>query len=139
MEDIRQISNRIAMLERQAESLKMNVNMLQTHIKELMVAKETIENIQKSEDGQEVLFPIGGGGFTYGKLTDNKNVIINIGSNVVVKHNIENASALMDTRLSEMKELLNKTSSSYSEVTNAMANLEKQGRDLVQQQQQNKA
>jgi len=139
MEDIREISNRIAMLERQAESLKMNINMLQSHIKELMVAKETIENIQKSDEGQEVLFPLGGGSFTYGKLTDNKNVIINIGANVVVKHNIENASALMDSRLTEMKELLNKTSSSYSEITNAMANLEQKGREIVQNQQQKKA
>ncbi|MBN1785579.1 MAG: prefoldin subunit alpha [Candidatus Methanofastidiosa archaeon] len=138
MDDIRQISTRLAMLERQAESLRMNLEMLQGHIRELMVARDTVKSIKDAKEGQEVLFPVGGGSYTFGKITDNSSVIINIGSDVAAKQGIDKAITMLEGRIEEMKGLLNKTSSSYSEVANAMAELEDKGRQLVEKQSQKK-
>jgi prefoldin alpha subunit len=138
MEDVRQLSSRMAILERQAEVLRSNIEMLQGHIRELLVAKETVGNIKDAKAGQEILISLGGGASTYGKLTENDRILVNIGSDIAVKRDVEGAIKLIDRRIDEVKELLERTSSSYSEVSNAMAQLEQKGRQLMQQQQSQK-
>jgi len=134
MEDVRQLSSRIAMLERQAEVLRQNMEMLQAHLRELMLSKETVESIKEAKEEQEILIPLGGGANTYGKLIDNKNILINIGSNIAVKKDVEGAIKLIEKRIDESKDLMNKTSVSYSEVSKTMAELEQKGRQMMQQQ-----
>ncbi|HOP08912.1 MAG TPA: prefoldin subunit alpha [Candidatus Methanofastidiosa archaeon] len=134
MEDVRQLSNRMAILERQADVLRSNIEMLQGHIRELLVAKETIGSIKDAEKDQDVLIPLGGGASAYGKLTQNDKILINIGVDIVVKRDIDGAISIIDKRIDEAKTLLERTSSSYGEVTNAMAQLEQRGRQLMEQQ-----
>jgi len=135
-EDLRQISSQMAMLERQGEALKQNLDYLRSHLNDLLVAKETISSIKKAQPDQQMLFPIGGGCYAFGKLTDMEKVIVNIGSDVAVKEDIDKSLELMDKRINEARELVNQTSSSYSEVQQRMQELDQRGRQLMQQAQQ---
>ena len=135
-EDLRQISSQMAMLERQAEALKQNLDYLRSHLNDLLVAKETISSIKTAQSDQQMLFPIGGGCYAFGTLTDMEKVIVNIGSDIAVKENIDKSLELMDKRINEARELVNQTSSSYSEVQQRMQALDQRGRQLMQQAQQ---
>jgi prefoldin alpha subunit len=126
----------MAMLERQGEALKQNLDYLRSHLNDLLVAKETISSIKKAHPDQQMLFPIGGGCYAFGTLTDMEKVIVNIGSDVAVKEDIDKSLELMDKRINEARELVNQTSSSYSEVQQRMQELDQRGRQLMQQAQQ---
>ncbi|MHC1609926.1 MAG: prefoldin subunit alpha [Candidatus Methanofastidiosia archaeon] len=138
MEDITQLSTQMAMLERQIEALNQNMKMMQSHLHELLVTKETLTNIKDAKTGQEVLFPIGGGCFAFGKIVQSNQVIVNIGSNIAVKESTDKGIVSVESRIEDIKKLMAQTSASYSEVKKRMEELDARGHKMMQQQEKPK-
>ena len=136
MEDARKLTSQMTYLEQQAESLKLNLDYLKSHLQELIVAKETMDNILKAEKGQEVLFPLGAGCFTSGHIDDVENVIIDIGSRVSVKQDVKKGISTMEKRIEEVRKIVSNTSAAYKNIREEMEMLESKAREIMQQSYQ---
>ncbi|MHC1604574.1 MAG: prefoldin subunit alpha [Candidatus Methanofastidiosia archaeon] len=134
MDDVKQISGQIAIFERQAEILKRNIEMMQIHLQEILVARETIDGLKSAADDQEVLFPIGAGCYLFGKLTKNDEVIVNLGSNISAKEERKKGIASLDKRTEDIKKLISQTSTSFLEISKKIEELDQKGRDILKTQ-----
>lgn len=77
---------------------------------ELELIKQSIDELKKHKD-KEIMVPIGAGVLMLGKIVDENNVLINIGSNVFIQKNSEDAKVLIEEQIKEidaMKESLRK-------------------------------
>jgi prefoldin alpha subunit len=132
MDDIQQLSAQMALIERQGEALKQNIEMLQAHLRELLVAKETIASIKDAADGQQVLFPIGGGCYVFASVEDKEKLIVSIGSNIARDAPPEKALEVMEKRIEDTNKLLGDSTKAYRNLQMRMQDLDQRGRDLMQ-------
>ena len=132
MDDIQQLSAQMALIERQGEALKQNIEMLQAHLRELLVAKETIASIKDAADGQQVLFPIGGGCYVFASVEDKEKLIVSIGSNIARDGPPEKALEVMKKRIEDTNKLLGDSTKAYRNLQMRMQDLDQRGRDLMQ-------
>lgn len=132
MENVQQLSAQMALIERQGEALKQNIEMLQAHLRELMVAKETIANIKDASEGQQVLFPIGGGCYVFASVEDKDKLIVSIGSNIARDASPEKALSVMEKRIEDTNKLLGDSSSAYRNLQMRMQELDQKGREIMQ-------
>ncbi|MCC7569130.1 MAG: prefoldin subunit alpha [Candidatus Methanofastidiosa archaeon] len=132
MEDVRQLSAQMALLERQGEALRQNIELLQAHLRELLVSKETIGNLRDAPDGQEFLCPIGGGCYVFANVSDHDKVIVNLGSNIAMDAEPDRALSVIDKRIEETNTLLSESSKAFSDVQQRMQDLDARGREIMQ-------
>ncbi len=132
MEDVQQLSAQMAFIERQGEALKQNIEMLQAHLRELLVSKETIASLKDAADGQQVLFPIGGGCYVFASVEDKEKLIVSIGSNIARDATPEKALSVMDKRIEDTNKLLGDSTKAYRNLQMRMQELDQRGRELMQ-------
>ncbi|MEK6852709.1 MAG: prefoldin subunit alpha [Nanoarchaeota archaeon] len=85
-----------------------------------------LEEVLKNKDA-EILTNFGSGVFVRAKLTDNKKVLVNIGSRVVVEKSIEEARDIIEKQMNSMEELKNEI---RTELLKNIGVLEKLERDI---------
>lgn len=87
--------------EAQADQLQMQLEMINQMIAQLQITAETVENLDKLEEGQEFLLPLGNFAFIKAKIMDTSNVIVNIGASIALEKTIAKAKEDFDQRLEE--------------------------------------
>lgn len=94
----------------------------------LQIAKLTLGNIEKlkPEDAKEIFVPIGGNSFLKAQITDTKNVLVGIGSDVVVKKETPEAIKMLETQLSDLEDSRKKINEQISALVKKMHELEPQ-------------
>lgn len=132
MEDVQQLSAQMAFIERQGEALKQNIEMLQSHLRELLVSKDTIASLKDAVDGQQVLFPIGGGCYVFASVQDKEKLIVSIGSNIARDATPEKALSVMEKRIEDTNKLLGDSTKAYRNLQMRMQELDQRGREIMQ-------
>ncbi len=132
MEDVQQLSAQMAFIERQGDALKQNIEMLQSHLHELLVSKETITSLKDAEDGQQVLFPIGGGCYVFASVEDKEKLIVSIGSSIARDATPEKALLVIEKRIEDTNKLLGDSTKAYRNLQMRMQELDKRGREMMQ-------
>lgn len=87
------------------QSYQTQLSAFELQISELTTARETIESYSKLAAGDETLVPVGGDFFVFGKISDPKNVLADIGAGITVQ---ESAGKAL-TRLNERIDAMSKT------------------------------
>ncbi len=105
------------------EILKAHMNELEKQLSEieskraeLEYIKDGLENL-KGQKGKDMLLPFGTGVLVKGKILDDKKVLVNIGSNVIVEKTIDEAKEIIDAQIKELeavKKLIDKEIQKYS-------------------------
>lgn len=103
------------LLESRLEGLLKQRQAVASKLIEIDTTLSSIDEIEKSED---VLFPIGAEAYAFGKVTDKKKMIVEVGANVAIEKTIEGAKEVMNERkkditaaLNDIQEDVDKTSS----------------------------
>jgi len=89
-------------LEGMAGELRARIEAIDAVLRNLFLAKTTLENLEKLEVGDEILVPIGGDSFLKAKIMDKDRVIIGIGAGVTVEKTLKEAVSLVDGRTVEL-------------------------------------
>jgi len=105
------------MLGQQLQQIGQQLEMLDNNLQELYNTKEALDDIAKTEVEEEILAPVAGGIFIQGKLTDNKDVLVNAGTGTVVKKSIADAKVLVDNQVKEIEKLKNEMSENQGKLT----------------------
>ncbi len=94
----------ISAVEYQISFLQQQFASLTERIAELRVSLSTLNSIQKTKD-EDILLPVGGSVYAFGKLMDNSRVIIGLGANIFAEKGIDEAIKDINERQLEMERL----------------------------------
>jgi len=99
---------RMERVKMQLEHLEDQQNYINKAIQEHELAKETYAKYNKGKVGDEIIVPIGAGAFVFSKISDNKNALLDIGKDIIVKNSIADAIKILDGRVDDLKQGLEK-------------------------------
>ncbi len=105
----------LQMLNQQIKQLQQQIVNLENQMMELEVLEDNLEELKKVKEGTEILVSMGAGIFAKAQLKDNKKVIVNVGTNTMVKKEVDGAKSLVTDQLDQMRQLI-------SEITEELEN-----------------
>lgn len=103
-EDITKNLTMIEYYKQQLESIDAQLQYLSTVLAEYQRAKATVEQLHAADPNTEVLIPLGGGTFVNGSVKNTSNVLIGIGSCLVVEKSVGDALKKLDERINKIHE-----------------------------------
>ncbi len=89
----------------QAESLRQQINTLDTTILDIATVIETLNFIKDNGKDKTVLVPIGAGNFIRARIVDTQNVIMGVGGRLSIEANIEEARKVLTERMKVLEDL----------------------------------
>lgn len=89
----------------QADAYKQNIDMINSHLAELSMVKDSLEQVGSLAQENEILVPLGAESFVRAKVVDTQNVIIGIGAEVAVKKTIAQAKQDVENRAKELEKV----------------------------------
>ena len=92
-------------LDQQIKQLEQQNNQLSTQLTDLTATVHNLDDIKSIKNGTEILVPISGGIYAKAELKDNKNFIVNVGSNVTTVKDVDSTKKLIETQINEIKKL----------------------------------
>jgi len=90
--------------EYQAKQLQQILETIDAQLVEINNIVNSLKELNKVKDGDEVLFPVANGMFVKGLMTSDKTLRINVGNNVVVEKSIPDAILMMEQQIIDIKE-----------------------------------
>lgn len=102
-EKLRQCYMEMQVLEQQIRQLQQQIHMLDSQAVEFTNTQMILDDFAKAKTGSDTLVSISPGIFAKGKITDNKELLVNVGSDVLVEKSVEEAKALLDGQIEEIK------------------------------------
>ena len=128
----RQFREDYAMLEtakQQLDALGKQQQLIQLAVEEHVRARETVKSLTKGAPGDEVLIPIGADSYIHAKVSDNRTVIVGVGSSTSIRRTPEEAEKILDEKLDEL-------SRAFKAVSDRAAKLEEMAQELSEKVQQ---
>ena len=105
-EDQKKIEQMVLELNQQqanADVLRTNVEAVEAQINQVTITGVTLDGINKAEEGQDILLPIGSNSFVFATLQNVQKIILGIGSDVAIETSIEKAQEKLAERLQELR------------------------------------
>ena len=112
-------------LEQQASRYNQQIEILNGYFNEINSAEQTLSEIEKSEENQTVLVPIGAGNFIYASVKDTKNVIVTIGAGVHSEKSLLDAIEVIKKKKTEVENQITQIKSSYNEVMERLREIDR--------------
>ena len=91
------------MIQQQFQQLQQHVEKLDKQMVELEVLKNNLSELGDVKDGSEILAPISNGIFAKTEIKDAKNLLINVGANVVVEKSVDDSIVMIDNQIKEIR------------------------------------
>lgn len=92
------LNNTIKQLENQN-------NVVDSQLMELAVTSQSIDELKNIKKGTEILIPISTGIFAKAELKDNEKFIVNVGSNITLKKDIDSTKKLVQSQIEDLRKL----------------------------------
>ena len=102
-----EITKNLALIEyykEQLDSIDMQTQYLQAAIADYHKAKITIEQLDKTEDGADILVPAGLGVFINASAKNTSKVLVDIGAGIITEKTVDNAIKKIDERIETLQE-----------------------------------
>ncbi|MCW4036898.1 MAG: prefoldin subunit alpha [Candidatus Bathyarchaeota archaeon] len=100
---MRRLIVELQMMQGSAETLQQRLEVLQSAIADLSVAKKSLGAIKEHETGDPILVPTGGGVYVNANLGDLRKVIVNIGAEVAIEMDLGEAEEDISGRLEDVE------------------------------------
>ena len=107
--ELRQALSVAETYRQRVEALSRQVQVLRVSLNEVSLASDALKAFRDAEDGDEIMVPIGATSFITVKVTPNRNVVVDIGSDISVEKDVGSAIEYMNANNAEISEALKKT------------------------------
>src|SRR3989338_674899 len=87
------------MIEEHIKQLQEQLSTLEQQLGESMTARQSLDEVGKTDIGEEILVPLTQGVFVRATLKDNKDFLVNVGASTVVKKDLEGTKRLMENQI----------------------------------------
>jgi prefoldin alpha subunit len=91
------------MLDYQIKQVQKLIENIDVQLLEISGTIDALQEFEKLNHNDEILFPIANGIFAKGVLTDNKMLKINVGSNVVVEKSAKDTIVMMEKQAKDIE------------------------------------
>ncbi len=98
----------IQFLEQQLAQLQQQISIVEQQIMDFKQVENSLDNLSKTKKNTKLLSSLGLGIFLETRLENNKEVLMNVGSRVVVKKPIQEAKRVLKNQTEDLKETLKK-------------------------------
>ena len=116
-QELQQKYMEMQMISQQMQQTQKQIQVLGQQLEELNLTKEALDDISKTEPETEIRVPLASGIFVKGKITDNKQVYVNVGAGTSVAKTVDEAKALIDTQIKELSDFKTQTESSLQQIS----------------------
>jgi prefoldin alpha subunit len=113
---LRRIITEIQMMEGSVNTYQQRLQIISAVLSELKVAQQSLRDLKDVNKGNPLLVPVGGGVFMNAELGDIKKVIVDIGADISIGMDFENAVQNIDERLGEMEDAQNSVIQHLSQI-----------------------
>jgi prefoldin alpha subunit len=101
-EELQQLLAAYQQYQAQAEVIMRQIGLTQMTMEGLDRALRAVETMQQSEEGQEMLVPIGSGSFIHARLASKESVVLNVGASVNIEKSPAEALETLKSRKEEV-------------------------------------
>lgn len=101
-----ELAKYVALIEQykeQMSSLETQFSYLQAAITDYNKAKITLEHLGSTQNGTEILLPVGGGAFINGTVKNPSRVLFDIGGGIVTEKTSDDAIKKIDSRIEDLQ------------------------------------
>jgi len=112
------------MLDYQIKQMNKIMESIDTQLLEMSTTVDALKEFEKLKNNDDILFPVANGIFAKGKLTDNKILRINIGSDVIVEKSIVDTIAMMETQAKEVEDYKSEVMTQLQKFMDKMSELQ---------------
>ncbi len=110
-------------LQRGLETLESREREIVKLLEELEISKISLEEIEKIMGKGEVMFSVGGGNYVKGNLSGVSEVYVNIGAGVVMKKPLSDAKKIIEERIENIRNSLERIEEEKVKIAAAMQKL----------------
>lgn len=121
------------LIVQQIEQIDQVISTLRKQVEELNTLKQTIEEITDIAEGNELLVPLGAGIFLKASLNDTKELLMNVGSKVVVKKTPLEALEMIKIQIEEITRVLEDTEREHVRLTTEQGSLQEDVSSLMEE------
>ena len=93
---------KLQMVHEQIKEIEKQDQMFNNQIVELTATTQSLDDFKNLKQGTEILVPLNRGMYAKAELKDNKELLVNVGSNVTVKKDIESTKKLINEQIVEI-------------------------------------
>jgi prefoldin alpha subunit len=123
-EEIRRLVSAYQQYQSQADAVMRQISLTQVTAEGLDRALGAVEAMEKAEEGQEMLVPIGSGSFVHAKLASREKVVLNIGAGVSIEKTVADAREALKARKADVAEASKKLSDVLSKIDQEMQKIQ---------------
>ncbi len=98
---------------------------------EINYIKNSLDELSEIKEGKEILCPLSSGIFVKAKVQKTDEFLVNVGSNVVVKKDLEETKKLMDSQEKELEESRESLTQKYYEIYTGLQELQQELSKMV--------
>jgi len=133
-----EITRNLTLIEyykQQLESIDLQIQYLQTTLADYQRAKMTVENLNVITENTELFIPIGGGTFVNGCLKNASNVLLGVGTGLIVEKPVGEAITKLDERIKRIQENIEKMLALGQKVQSDAESLSEKTQQMIQETQ----
>ncbi len=118
-------------LDQRIKQIQKHLEVLTNQIMEMTATSNSLDEFDKLKKDKELFVPLSSGIFAKATLNDTSELLVNVGSNVVVTKNISSAKKLIIDQIEEMKKLQRRMIEDLEKMAERAGNLEVQLQNMV--------
>ena len=119
------------MIEQQMQQVQKQLKVIDQQIQELNLTEQALNDLKDTKIGSEILVPMASGIFVKAELKDNKELVINVGADTVVKKDVDDAKKLITDQISEVTNMQQQLNMNLEKLASSAQVLEKELQKLV--------
>ena len=132
---VNELVTQISQFEAQGEYLEKQYEALNAYFTEMTMTLAALEELEKSQEGAEVLVPIGSSSWVRAVVTDVKEVIVCLGADVSAAKSVPEARETIQNRIQETQNAVTQTGEQLEQVKMLIENMRAQLQQFVNQAQ----
>ncbi|MBI2107973.1 prefoldin subunit alpha [Candidatus Woesearchaeota archaeon] len=126
-----ELYTQLQMYNENAKQIHKQLQMVEGQYVELAGTSQSLKEFGKSKKGSKILVPLNSGIFVPAELSDNDNLVVNVGANVAVSKNVESTLKLIDRQVEQLKELRDKMALDLNRIVTRGSMIEEELKKLV--------
>jgi prefoldin alpha subunit len=113
-------------MSQQVQQMQEHIQTTQRQMVELASVAVILDEVNKSEKGDNTLFSLGAGVFGFGKLDDTKKIIMNVGAKTAVEKSIPEAKTIVEEQINELEKMNSQIEGDFIELHGKMQELQQE-------------
>ncbi|MFH0986596.1 MAG: prefoldin subunit alpha [Candidatus Micrarchaeota archaeon] len=126
-------------LEQQARQVEQQIGVLERVLTSVIISQGALKDL-KNSDKSDGLFPLGSGVYVKGKVTDSKNVLVDVSAGTLVSKTLEEAAEFLKEKEEQLKNgiasqqsIMNDIQGGYSATGEEMQKMQEQAKTQTAQ------